>query len=343
MKDSGLEALILLTKQINEQQTSLLKKISDSMDNTDIVSALEALIVATKKQDSELLKVMNAVSEKKSKLDLDPIKKAISKESKAVIKSIDDLKKKYKDKLRKIDSNEKAIADLRAEVLKDLQAVARERFSAPAVQNFIKQFSFEDVDPEQLKEKIKQIQGAWISADQIKDLEDYLPEPQVYRGPTTFAGLTDTPSNLMAGKWFKVNAEGTAIELVDAPSGGGSQDKSEYIIIGASDETTDLEVGTAKTTFRIPWTGNITAVRASLTTAPTGANFIVDINKGGASILGDKITIEAGDKTSRDAADQPTIITAGVTDDDEYTIDIDQIGSTVAGAGLKVTIIGTRS
>ena len=39
---------------------------------------------------------------------------------------------------------------------------------------------------------------------------------------TKFTDLSDTPSALTAGKYFKVNDAGTAIELVDAPTGGGS-------------------------------------------------------------------------------------------------------------------------
>ena len=129
------------------------------------------------------------------------------------------------------------------------------------------------------------------------------------------------------------------VEFIDAPS-----DKSEYIIVGASDETTALTTGTAKTTFRIPWTGTITGVRASVTTAPTDAVLTVDINKTGTgTILSTKITIDATEKTSVTAATAPVISTAGVTDDDEYTIDIDTVGSTVAGTGLKITILGTRS
>ena len=40
--------------------------------------------------------------------------------------------------------------------------------------------------------------------------------------PAKFTDLSDTPSALTAGKYFKVNDAGTAIELVDAPTGGGS-------------------------------------------------------------------------------------------------------------------------
>ena len=40
--------------------------------------------------------------------------------------------------------------------------------------------------------------------------------------PTTFLGLTDTPSSLTASKYLAVNSSGNAIEFVDAPAGGGS-------------------------------------------------------------------------------------------------------------------------
>lgn len=132
-------------------------------------------------------------------------------------------------------------------------------------------------------------------------------------------------------------------ELINDAGYITSQDKSEYIVIGASDENTALEVGTAKTTFRIPWTGTITGVRASLTTACTGANLQVDINKGGTSILSTILSIDDGEKTSTTATTPAVISTSAVTDDDEYTIDIDQVGSTVVGTGLKVTILGTRT
>ena len=41
-------------------------------------------------------------------------------------------------------------------------------------------------------------------------------------GSSTFAALTDTPTELTADKYLKVNTEGTALELVDAPVGSGS-------------------------------------------------------------------------------------------------------------------------
>lgn len=123
-----------------------------------------------------------------------------------------------------------------------------------------------------------------------------------------------------------------------------TQALTECIPIAVSDETTALTVGTGKVTFRMPFAMTLTAVRASVTTAPTGANLIVDINDGGTSIMTtNKLSIDAGEKTSTTATTAAGITDTALADDAEITIDIDQIGSTVAGAGLKVYLIGTRA
>ena len=118
---------------------------------------------------------------------------------------------------------------------------------------------------------------------------------------------------------------------------------TESFIVACSDEATALTTGTAKATFRMPYAFTLTAVRASVTTAPTGATLTVDVNEGGTTILSTKITIDASEKTSTTAATAPVISDSALADDAEITIDIDQVGSTIAGAGLKVTLIGTRA
>lgn len=117
----------------------------------------------------------------------------------------------------------------------------------------------------------------------------------------------------------------------------------ESLVIAVSDETTALTTGTAKVTFRMPYAFTLSAVRASVTTAPTGATLIADINEGGASILSTKLSIDVSEKTSTTAASAAVISDAALADDAEITIDIDQIGSTIAGAGLKVVLIGNRA
>ncbi len=113
--------------------------------------------------------------------------------------------------------------------------------------------------------------------------------------------------------------------------------------IACSDESTALTTGTAKATFRMPHAMTLTAVRASVGTAPVGSTIIVDINEGGSTIMTtNKLSIDASEKTSTTAATAAGITDSALADDAEITIDIDQIGSSTAGAGLKVWLIGTR-
>ena len=119
--------------------------------------------------------------------------------------------------------------------------------------------------------------------------------------------------------------------------------KTQALIIAASDETTALTTGTAKATFRMPYAFTLTAIRASVTTAPTGSVATIDVNEGGSTILSTKITIDASEKTSTSAATAAVLSDTSLADDAEITIDIDGVGSTVAGTGLKVALIGYKT
>jgi hypothetical protein len=114
------------------------------------------------------------------------------------------------------------------------------------------------------------------------------------------------------------------------------------ICIACSDETTAITTGTAKATFRMPFAMTLTAVRASVTTAPTGSTILIDINESGTTVISTKLMIDASEKTSQTAATPYVISDSALADDAEITIDFDQVGSTVAGAGVKVWLIGTR-
>ena len=137
-----------------------------------------------------------------------------------------------------------------------------------------------------------------------------------------------------ANQKLVVNSGATAPEWVN---------NTESFIVAVSDETSDLTTGTAKVTFRIPYAFTLTEVRASVTTAPTDATVIVDINEGGATILSTKLSIDSGETTSTTAATAAVISDTTLADDAEITFDIDQVGSTVAGAGLKVALIGYQT
>jgi len=155
----------------------------------------------------------------------------------------------------------------------------------------------------------------------------------VKKGATNLSDTTDAQF-IEAGKLGEVGSAG----------GGGAGNVVAELGIAVSDETTALTTGTAKGTFRMPYAMTVTDVRATVSTAPTGANIIVDINDGGTSIMTtNKLSIDATEKTSTTAATAPGVTDTALADDAEITIDIDQIGSTIAGAGLKIWIIGTRA
>lgn len=114
----------------------------------------------------------------------------------------------------------------------------------------------------------------------------------------------------------------------------------ESLIVACTGASQPITTGTAKETFRAAQAFLLTEVRASLTTAATGSTVIVDINLNGVSVLGTKISIDATEKTSVTAASAATITTAFIPSDGEITIDIDQVGATIPGAGLKVILLG---
>lgn len=115
------------------------------------------------------------------------------------------------------------------------------------------------------------------------------------------------------------------------------------IQIACSDTTTDITTGTGKATFRMPHAMTLTDVRASVSTAPTGSTIVIDINESGTTVLSTKLSIDASEKTSTTAATPPVISDSALADDAEITIDFDQVGSSTAGKGVVVTLIGTRS
>lgn len=121
--------------------------------------------------------------------------------------------------------------------------------------------------------------------------------------------------------------------------------KAEAFEIGVacSDETTAVTTGTGKVTFRAPCAFTLTAVRASTTTANTGSTLVIDINEAGTTVLSTKLSLDASEKTSTTAATAAVISDSAIADDAEITIDFDQVGSTIAGAGVKVWLIGTRN
>jgi hypothetical protein len=98
-----------------------------------------------------------------------------------------------------------------------------------------------------------------------------------------------------------------------------------------------LTVGTGKARFYFNRAVTVSNVAVSVSTAPTGASVIVDVNKNGTTIFttqANRPTITAS--TFTDLSSPPNVTSFAAND--YLTVDIDQIGSTVAGSDLVVQI-----
>jgi hypothetical protein len=107
-----------------------------------------------------------------------------------------------------------------------------------------------------------------------------------------------------------------------------------------SDETTALTTG-EKVAFYAPFAFALTSVEVCVNTAPTGSALTVDVESpAGTSLLSSVASISASAFTATGSVSGGS---QSIAKGDRVSIDIDQIGSTIAGAGLKVTLIGTRA
>jgi len=119
------------------------------------------------------------------------------------------------------------------------------------------------------------------------------------------------------------------------------QSIKDFYPAACSNETDALTTG-LKLTFRIPYACTLSAVRLDVSTAPTGSVLIVDVKESGTTIFSTKPQIAAGAKTSVGGAVPGVLSDASLAENAEITVFIDQIGSTIAGAGLKITLVLTR-
>lgn len=207
--------------------------------------------------------------------------------------------------------------------------------------------------------KYKYLQGRWgsfaIAADEESLSDDATNYIVVERSTGALSVSTSSTNWSNLSNYARVArivlASGARTDDEDHRAGPGgvhgqtpaSAASTQAIIIAVSDESTALTTGTSKVRFRMPFAFTLSEVRASVNTAPTGSTLIVDINEDAASILSTKLSIDATETTSTTSSTPAVISDTALADDAEISIDIDQIGSTIAGAGLKVSLIGVRT
>lgn len=101
--------------------------------------------------------------------------------------------------------------------------------------------------------------------------------------------------------------------------------------------TGTVAAATGRSRVYMEGTYSVVSVRASVNTAPTGASLICDVNKNGTTIYttqANRPTIAASAFTATANSPDVTTLAAG----DYLTVDVDQVGSTMAGSDLTVTI-----
>lgn len=100
-----------------------------------------------------------------------------------------------------------------------------------------------------------------------------------------------------------------------------------------------LSVGSGS--FKLPFTlaAEIISVQLAVGTSPTGADLIVDVNKNGTTVFttqANRPTVPAGDVDGVGAETTPDV--TSVAEGEYLTVDIDQVGSTIAGEDLTVVV-----
>jgi len=103
--------------------------------------------------------------------------------------------------------------------------------------------------------------------------------------------------------------------------------------------TADTSIGTS---FRMPWAGTITNVRAATGVASDTGPIVVDVNEEAGTLLGTKLSIDQDELTSTTATTPHTITDTTLADDALVTFDVDSGGANAEGP-FTVTLYITRS
>lgn len=117
---------------------------------------------------------------------------------------------------------------------------------------------------------------------------------------------------------------------------GGSSNAGGRTYTGFVSGVLSVGIGSTRLYNDSNTTLTVLSVRASVGTAPVGSSVVVDINKNGVSMFGTatKPTIVDGTFTDKRAPDTGMTIADG----EYFTVDVDAVGSSVAGSDLTIQI-----
>jgi len=114
--------------------------------------------------------------------------------------------------------------------------------------------------------------------------------------------------------------------------------EESYIALACSDEETPLTTG-SKVTFHMPYSLTVDKVKLGVNTPPVGDDLVVDLILEGTSIFSTKPVISDGSEVGGYDA---VLSTSNLPLDFEVSVNVDQVGSTSAGTGLKVWLLGVK-
>lgn len=154
-------------------------------------------------------------------------------------------------------------------------------------------------------------------------------------GTTDIVAASNDTMDIVPGSGISIATDPTLKAIrITATGGGGDTTNITWVLAAGEAATT----GTNKTNaIVIPRAGTIQKVFAYAKTGPTGAALIFDINKNGTTIWStqaNRIQIAAGAIEGT----QTSFNTTSLAEGDIITIDVDQIGSTIAGQDITIIL-----
>lgn len=138
---------------------------------------------------------------------------------------------------------------------------------------------------------------------------------------------------------FTISRPGQADVLIEDIQVGVPAYIDEDVLVFSTGQA--LAPMTGEGTFYAPFNYSLGEIRASVGTAPSGADIILDVKVNGTSIYSDpsqRPTIPNGGTTGVGGTATITALVPG----DVLSIDIDQVGSTTPGSDLTVQIVVSR-